>query len=374
MDYQTLPESDCLEGAPHPRFTNQIFGQEPAIEKFITAANSDRILHAWLITGPKGVGKATLAWKIAKFLLVHGIQHQSNKNADSQFKTIETDTADPIVGRISAMSEPSLSLVRRMYIPDRKRFKTQIGVEEIRTLSNQLSLFPTGNQPMVAIIDSADDMNNFAANALLKLLEEPPRNSYLFLISHSPDKLLPTILSRCGILRCSALEPANLKSAVEATGAFQVEDEVSLTELSGGSVGDSIRLHANEGIDNYSQLINIISSIPKAHRSEFYSLASKCGGLGTEIQYSTTVTSILLLLGRLAKVTTGTQLGEAVPGEKECLSKLGSFQPADVWSSLYFDLANKSQHAILVNLDPVSVVLDMLFSIENTARSIQQDF
>ena len=366
MSDQLIPESDTLSGCPHPRYAKQIIGQNIAIERFLAATKSERILHAWLITGPQGVGKATLAWKIAKFLMMRNHVNRSGGSIEALTNNIETDANHPIIHRICALSEPSLSVVRRQYDVNRKRFKMQIGVEDIRTLGDQFSLTPPDGQPLIAIIDSADDMNNFAANALLKLLEEPPSNSYMFLISHFPNKLLPTIRSRCGYLRCEPLESSELKQAIELTQTYQINDPVALAELSGGSVGNAIQLKANEGIEIYRHLIQIISNAPGFNRESAFKMASDCGGRGAETFYVTTVNSILLFLSRLTKAATGFELNEAVAGEHNCIARLGSHQSPEIWSALNSTLANQSQQAMLVNLDPVSVVLDMLFAIDKT--------
>ncbi len=360
-------ESDCLAGAPHPRFAERLFGQSAAEDRFLAAVRSGRILHAWLLTGPDGVGKATLAWRLARFLMVRASRIHSGAVQTAALESLDVDHDHPAARRVRALSEPGLSLVRRPYDPARKRIRSQITVEEIRALGNQFALSPPDRQPLVAIIDSADDMNSFAANALLKLLEEPPANSYIFLISHSAEMLLPTIRSRCGFLRCQPLAPADLKRAVEASGAFQVTDAAGLAELAGGSVGAAVRLHVNEGIEMYRRLVSIFSGAAGLRRDQAFALASECAGHGAETQYTAAVMSLLMFLSRLAKSAAGVRMGEAVAGEKDCLSRLGAAGQARVWSALNSELAQRARHAKLVNLDPVSVVLDMMFAIDKTA-------
>ena len=363
-------ESDCLAGAPHPRFTERLFGQDAAEERFLAAVRSGRILHAWLVTGPSGVGKATLTWRIAKYLMVRAHEERTGAGQDPAPDSLDVNPDHPAARRVRALSEPCLSLVRRPFDAERKRFKAQIAVDDIRALGEQFALSPPDGQPLLAVIDSADDMNAFAANALLKLLEEPPANAFMFLISHSPDRLLPTIRSRCGFLRCRPLAAADLKLAAEATGACQVKDAAALAELAGGSVGSAVQLHANEGIEMYRRLVKIISGAPGLRRDQAFSLASECGGRGAETQYASAVKSILMLLSRLAGTAAGIKIGEAVSGERRCLSRLGAAGSARTWSALNSDLAGRAQHAREVNIDPASVVLDMLFAIDRTAAEL----
>ena len=362
-------ESDCLaEDVPHPRFTKHLYGQSAAEDVFLSAVRSQRILHAWLVSGPRGCGKATLAWRICKFLMVraHKIHHgEENGNPSS----LDVDPEHPVARRIKALTEPSLSLVRRPYDADRKRIKTQITVTEIRQLGDQFALSPADGQPLIAIIDAADDMNNFAANALLKLLEEPPDHAFMFLISHSPDQLLPTIRSRCGFLHCQPLDRENLTRAVEGAGFSLGEDAEATSELAGGSAGMAIQLQANEGLEIYRNLISIAKMMPNLAWHKAFKFASDCAIRGSEIQYNTSLMSILMLVSRITKVSVGLDLGQAVEGEQECLSRLSKLATPQRWTELQLRLSEQSEHAKQVNLDSVSVVLDMLLSINGLITS-----
>ena len=235
------PEPDRIEGAPHPRDTGHLIGQGAAEAAFLTAFNSGRLHHGWLITGPRGVGKATLAWRIARFLLATP-DNDGGMFAPPPPQTLDIPDTHPVARRMAALSEPRLTLLRRPYDDKAARLKADITVDEVRKMKSYFTLSAADGGQRVAIIDAVDDMNTSAANALLKLLEEPPARVTLLLIAHQPARLLPTIRSRCRELRLLPLSPDDLSDALtQAGGDVAPEDRAALAELAGGSVGRGVR-------------------------------------------------------------------------------------------------------------------------------------
>ncbi|MFP4275020.1 MAG: DNA polymerase III subunit delta', partial [Paracoccaceae bacterium] len=243
MSEVQLPEPDRIEGAPHPRETPRLFGQGLAQEAFLEAFAAGRMHHGWLLTGPRGVGKATLAWQVARFLLA---QPQEGQGAGLFGAAPGADSLDlapehPVARRVAAGSEPGLFVLRRGPNDKGNALSAQIRVDEVRRLKSFFSLSATEGGRRVAIVDAADEMNPSAANALLKLLEEPPARSTLLLVAHQPARLLPTIRSRCRELRLKPLAPAELAAALDQAGLAPEGDVAALSELSGGSVGAAVR-------------------------------------------------------------------------------------------------------------------------------------
>lgn len=171
----------------------------------------------------------------------------------------------------------------------------------------------------VVIVDSADELNPNAANALLKLLEEPPARCVLLLISHRPARLLPTIRSRCRTLRFDPLAPDDLTAALAVTGH---EADPSLAELSAGSVGEAIRLAKDDGAALFANLITLLDSAPKMDRGRARAVADACLGRGAEARYDLTLRLIDLALARLARAGVGIALPEAAPNEGPVLARL----------------------------------------------------
>ncbi len=364
-------EPDRAGDAPHPRETRQLFGQQAAEEQFLSACRSGRLHHAWMIAGPLGVGKATLAWRIARFLLASAHDAATGEDWHSPpIESLEVRADHPVARRIAALSEPTLTLVRRAADPRSARLRQQITVGEIRSLTAFFALSSSEGLPLVAIIDSADEMNANAANALLKLLEEPPPNAYLLLVSHSPYALLPTIRSRCSTLKCRPLRNSDLQQALAATGVREAGDQAALAELAAGSVGVAVRLQMVEGLAVYKELLELMEGAPGIHRTKAAEFAAACDGPAMSHRYDASVSSILRMLARLSKFAAGARSAEAVAGETNCFARLcGGSDAPWIWAELAAEFFARASHSKEVNLDPFSVVLDMLLEVDRSAAA-----
>ncbi len=360
-----LPEPDAVAGAPHPRHAGQVFGQSHAEATFLEAFNGGRMHHAWLISGPKGVGKATLAWQIARFLLT-----QNGDSLLGQPGDLAVDPSAPVIARMAALAEPRLLLCRRPYDPKTKRLKTAITIDEVRKLKGFFNLSAADGGWRVAIVDAADELNSAAANGLLKILEEPPEKVVILLVAHQPSKLLPTIRSRCRSLRCETLDEAEMGKVLAQVG--QTDTMLpALVTLSGGSPGQAIRLLAEEGVKLYGQIIGLIGTAPGLDRGLALALADKCAARGNEATYALMIELITLALVRLARHGAGMPMVEAANGELALAEKLsGNAYQARIWANLQQEISAKTTHARAVNLDPAQVVLDALIQIDKAARQV----
>ena len=188
IETETFPEADLVDGCPHPRETYSLLGHEAAEQIFIRAMTGGRSHHAWLVTGVKGVGKATLVYRMARYLL-----------GASQLLggSLDFSPDDPVVQRIASLGHGNIFILRRPYDIKTKKLKSEIPVAEARKLKDFLTQKPSETGWRIVIIDSMDEMNRNAENSILKSLEEPPEKTMFFLISSNPGYLLPTIRSRC---------------------------------------------------------------------------------------------------------------------------------------------------------------------------------
>jgi len=372
MSTDEITEPDCAEGAPHPRETLQLRGQAAAETAFLAAFNSARLHHAWLISGPRGVGKATLAWRIARFMLTQTDDDGSFFGAaPTAPETLDVDPNHPAVRRSHSLGEPRLALCRRPWDAKTKRLKTAITVDEIRKLKSFFTLSAADGGWRIAIIDCADEMNVSAANALLKVLEEPPNKTLILLISHQPAQLLPTIRSRCRDLRCVQLSPEDQTAALGQAGFDEAGNSNALSVLSDGSVGEAIRLINADGVVLYERLSALAATAPGLNREAALQLANKCAGRDAAPFYDITIQLISLLLARLARygALQPSVWNEAAPGEALMLAKLApNAHAARKWANLAQQLTARVTHARAVNLDPSSVILDMLLQLDETAR------
>jgi len=361
------PEPDRVPGAPHPRETQTLIGHPAAELAFLEAFNAGRLHHGWMITGPRGLGKATLAWKIARFLLT------TPKDDGGMFAAPAPTTLDiapdhPIAHRMAVLSEPRLFLLRRAWDDDKKKLKSVITVDEVRKAKSYFSMSAADGGRRVAIIDCVDEMNPQAANALLKLLEEPPANVTLILISHQPFKLLPTIRSRCRELRLMPLGAADMATALAAAGT-PPENPERLAELSGGSVGEAIRILNLDGLKLYDNIVALFATLPRLDRTRALALADAGAAKGHEDRFDLILTLIDLFLARLARAgTVGYCPPEAAKGEAELIARLSPTPDAAlVWADLAQGLAARTRRGRAVNLDPASLLMDMVLRMNETA-------
>ncbi|MEY4967191.1 MAG: hypothetical protein RL274_2774 [Pseudomonadota bacterium] len=234
-------DSDRIEGFAHPREAEVLLGQDAALTRAARALRAGRPPSAWLITGPPGVGKATFAYRIARYLLAFGATDAGPEN-------LSVPPDNPATRQVSAQSHPGLLVLKRAINAKTGKLMTVLSVDEIRRLADFFGMTSGAGGWRVAIVDTADDMNDNAANALLKMLEEPPANAMLLLLSNTPGRLLPTIRSRCQRLELRTLNDATLEKALAQhlpdTGAAE---RASLARLSGGSLGAALTMATGEG-------------------------------------------------------------------------------------------------------------------------------
>jgi DNA polymerase-3 subunit delta' len=212
-----------------------IAGHDKAVEQFRRAWDSRGLHHAWLLAGPQGVGKAHFARTAGLRLL--------SEAAGPHFEApgLGTPAEHPIAKLIAAGSHPDMRWLRRLENPKTGNLNRNISVDQVRELGDFMGLTPALSDWRVVVIDSVDEMERAAANALLKMLEEPPPNTVFFLVSHAPGRLLPTIRSRCRRLELHPLDDAAMTSVLEAqlpesNGA----ERQRLVQLANGSVGRAL--------------------------------------------------------------------------------------------------------------------------------------
>jgi DNA polymerase-3 subunit delta' len=190
-----------------------IVGQDRAVEQLASAWGTRKLHHAWLLAGPKGVGKASFAKAAARRILAEAA------GPPFDLPSLETDDEHRIVKLVSAGSHPDMRWLERLVNEKTGNLARNISVEQVRELGEFLTLTPALSPWRVAVIDTVDDLETSGANALLKILEEPPANTLFFLVSNAPGRLLPTIRSRCRRLEFERLSDGAMTSILERHAA-----------------------------------------------------------------------------------------------------------------------------------------------------------
>ena len=364
-DAAEQPEPDRVPGPPHPRETKRLFGQAAAEQGFLAAWAEGRLHHAWLLRGPRGIGKATLAYRIARALIADG----PGPEQTGVPTTLDAPGGCPVAARIRARSEPCLAVLRRSVNEKTGRLRSQITVDEVRAVRRFLALTAADGGWRAVIVDPADELNRSAANALLGVLEEPPARTALLLVAHSPAALVATIRSRCRTLDLRPLGAEALAAAMaQAEAPVTQADSGPLALIASGSVGEALRLSAGGGVELYGRLIALLDGGKGVERSGMMALADQVTGRGAEALYELVARLTLTLIGRLARqAATGSNQAEAGPGEAELMAAVASNRAqAALWAEASARVSASTSHARAVNLDPGQTIIDTLLDLDAT--------
>jgi DNA polymerase-3 subunit delta' len=260
----------------HPRETPDLFGHREAETALLTAYRSGRIPHAWLIGGAQGVGKATLAYRMARFVLTH-----PNPQAASvqRAETLAVDPDHHVARQITAGAHGGLLVLERS-LNDRGVLRTVITVDETRETISFFGSTAAVDGWRVCIVDTVDELNPNAANALLKILEEPPQRSLFFLVSHSPARALPTILSRCRKLPLRSLATGDVVRAAAQAANIAIDDPAltEAAEAAEGSVARALTLLGGDALKLQQRTAALLATLPQVDPRELHALGDALGG------------------------------------------------------------------------------------------------
>ncbi len=359
---EALVRPDQLEGWPAPEENSDWFGDDAAEQTLLDAFRSGRIHHAWLISGPKGIGKATLAYRFARFVLAHP---DPGDPAVANATDLSLPQDHPAFRKVAAQSHPNLLVLRRAYNADRKRFYTELTVDEIR---RSIAFFgSTAGEPgwRIAIVDPGDDMNPNAANALLKNLEEPPARALFLIVCHTPGRLLPTIRSRCRHLSMrpvgkEAIERALLNRRGEG-GPIDPSAVRLATELAEGSLRRAVYLIEGGGADTYRELGRILERAPDIDVDAVHALATKVAARNAEEAFDGFLDAIFSWLDRRVRK-------QEEPDGSVHLSPSVRRVPLESWTEVWEKVQRTSTLVDTLNLDRKQAVLSTLMTLASATR------
>ena len=372
-----MTQEDVTDLIPKPRANSQLIGHESAEQVLLDAFNSERLHHAWLICGPKGIGKATLAFRFARFLLSQPPEGNDsglfgNDLPPSPLTSLDVPPENPVFHRVAANGHADLMTIERAYDDKKERRKTEIAVGDVRGVGGFLAKTAAEGGWRIVVIDAADEMNRNAANAVLKILEEPPKKAILLLVCHNPGRLLPTIRSRCRKLVLNPLADPQVSELIHRYRPdISVPDTQGLAILSEGSIGRALSLAEEGGLDFYKDLLDLLGTLPKLDTGKLHGLSDRLAARGGEASFVTVMDLLKWWLGRLIRFGAAGSLESpaVLQAEIDLYQRLLGLAGLDRWLEVWEKVSQLiSRAGGGAQLDRKQVVLNAFLAIEATAR------
>jgi len=355
---------------PIPKCNPDLRGHDEAEQALLEAFNSERMHHAWLLTGPKGIGKATLAYRFARFVL----SQPPTQDGPSLFgdalpttkpTTLQVSKENPVFQRIAADGHGDLLAIERRVNERTGKLQSEIVIESVRQVASMMSKTSAEGGWRVVVVDAADEMNPNAANALLKVLEEPPKKALLLLISHNPGRLLPTIRSRCRTLQLRPLsERLVTELSLDYAPHLSEPDAKRLAQLSDGSIGRALGLVDVGGIELYGQLMSLLHTLPKLDIKSAHALADKVAKVGADQAFQTVTDLLRWWLERMILVAAG----KAAPDGEDAdfMRSLAGQASLESWFLVWEKINSLVARTNGLHLDKKQIVLNVLLDLEST--------
>ena len=341
------PESVAPVEAPRPRANPDLTGQEAGEAALLSAWRSGRMPHAWLLAGPRGIGKATLAYRAARFILAGG-EAGGMFAGPAQSGTLALPSDHPVFRRVAAGGHADLLTIERKVNPKTDKLRDEIVVDDVRDVGEFLHLTPGEGGWRVVIVDAAEEMNINAANAVLKVLEEPPRQALLLLVTHAPGRLLPTIRSRCRLLNLAPLENKQVEGLLARyRPELEPGDRSVLVTLAEGSIGRALDLADRGGVELYKELLGLLARLPALDIPAVHDFADRLGR-GSEASASFR-TAMELLQGWLSQRVKGARGG------------------VDRWIGVWDKIGRLAVRTEAVNLDRKLVLVSVFIALAAAA-------
>lgn len=325
-------EEETEEAAPADTFTAPramefSFGHKAIEQNLIDLYNSGRMPHAFVFSGPQGIGKSTLAYRFARFLLKHGIKdtNQSSMFGDAPAVTnMDVKADDPVFRRLASGGHPDFFSAERKFDEAKGIYKDALDVDEIRKIAPFLRMTSSEGGWRVVIVDDADTMSRSAQNAILKILEEPPKNSVLILIAHRAGALLPTIRSRVRFINFAPLSDNTLKEMLQKSNpGLPSRDTDFLIKLSEGSFGKALQYAQANAPQTLKNLLQMLDNNSVLNWQDIHKFSETLSGPGSDQSYQTFQEILSWLLRQSARARAR---GEAPPADAALFLKNSSLE------------------------------------------------
>ncbi|HWA48815.1 MAG TPA: DNA polymerase III subunit delta' [Dongiaceae bacterium] len=354
-----------------PAWTDRLIGHAEAEQAFLKAHESGRMPHAWLISGPKGVGKATLAYRMARFLLAQPVEEGGMFGAPPPATTLQMSPEARVFRQIAQKAHPDFRLLERAINEKTGKRRSEIVIDDVREVIDFLHLKPSASKWRVVIVDSADDLNRNSANALLKILEEPSANTVLLLLSHAPQALLPTIRSRCRKLVLQPLPDEVVSAEIgQRFPKSSAADRQIAAQTAAGSLGQAIRMVEDDGTGLLRDIGALLAGWPKLDAGLVHKLGDRLAGRDQGPQFELAVELLGWWFARMARASATGNLPnpELFQGESALIQRMAAAASLDRWLELWEKVSRLFDRVNSVNLDRKQAWLAGFLAIEGLGR------
>lgn len=343
-------DPDRLVGAPHPRERRVLIGQDEAERTFLDALGSGRLHHAWLIGGPQGIGKATLAYRIARHLLAEGV---GQGPATRRPPSLDVPDDHPVTRLVAALSHPGLFVLRRQPATDKKTATATIPVDQVRRAIDMFS--NTAGSYRICIVDSAEDLTGPSANALLKVIEEPPARSLFLIVAHEPRRVMATIRSRCRRLSLKPLEDDAVARIVQSIAGEGLDPEAARAAVAraDGSARRALELLDPGKIAVLETTETLLGALPREDIPRTLGLAEKLARKDSEEEYGLVLDAVQRWASDVVRRRAGEGAARLAPLVEVCEKIARSAREADQY-----------------NLDRRPVILTMFRDLAGAVRAL----
>jgi DNA polymerase-3 subunit delta' len=360
--FQSAYFDDEPEGFDHPRLMSNAQGHEDIESHLIDLFKSGRMPHGLIFSGPKGIGKATTAYRVARFFLKHGNfdPNQSSMFGDAEElpANMQMPREDRVFKLVASAGHPDLLTVERAYDAVKNKLANSVAVADIRKVNPFLRMTASDGGWRVVVIDDADTMNRSAQNALLKILEEPPKNTLLILVAHRVGALIPTIRSRAQVINMHAPPLEVFTSLLKQNDSHIDPDHITtLYHLSKGSFGDALQYIEDDGLETLSSVLDMLKTAPHWNWPLIHKMGGDLGRAGKDDAYKNFTK---LLIWVFTQMTTAKARGRDLEVETLRVPAIEAMMAQSSLETLLETCDNLSNHFLRVeraNLDKKQAVL-----------------
>ena len=355
----------------HPKANPDLMGHETAERLLWQAWHSNRLAHAWLICGARGIGKMTLACRFSRFILATGLPRPRSGDGRSVTPLLYVSPDHPTFRQIAVGCHSDFRLIERGCDASGQE-KTHLLIENIKEVIRFMRLTPATGEWKIVVIDDVETLYSNSGNALLKILEEPEPRALLFLVSHSPGLLLPTIRSRCNLLTLRPLPEGQVRALLERYRPALTSKEIPvLTYLAEGSIGQALVLADNNGVALYLAFLNLLENTPHLYGPSLHDLSDKVARADMRL-FTTFGELIRAWLFRVVRYCVTGKLAANIillPEELRLTSRLMTPLKLDQWVEVWENIGDLFRQTEVLHLDRRQVITSTLYAVVQLVQS-----